>query len=248
MRKKHVAELEEVTGSVIQTSGVSLVHQDDMALKKLQKAMEAKRDQILIDEKERIEASLDLELKTMAHQHDLLRKGYENDAEHYARAQLQNMLAEKEREVRLKMALDESNTALENRICEIKKDNEKETQRVFGELVVALENGANSNIGQLTESLIAMKEEKEANLIAHSEKVVSEAMEALATELMEVERSELHELKLNAEKNRLDLLTKTRLEGVEAVALEVEHSRILGELPQPQLGRQVPPRSAWCDS
>jgi len=55
MRQKHVVELEEVTGSVIQTSGVALIHQDDLALKKLQKAMESKRDQILRDENERIE-------------------------------------------------------------------------------------------------------------------------------------------------------------------------------------------------
>jgi len=226
MRQKHVRELADVTGDVIQTAGVALVHQDDMALKKLQRAMEAKRDQILADEKVRIEASLNLELKTMAHQHDIFRKGAEGDAEHFARAELKNMLAEKERTKRLELALVQTEQALLEQVEKIKSDNAKETQRVFGELAVALENGAKANINQLVDSITKAREEKEANLISHSEKLVSEAMESLASELLDVERTELHTLRVEAENGRLELLTKTRFEGVEAVAREVESEKI----------------------
>jgi len=225
MRQKHVEELESVTGAAIQSSGVALVHQDDLALQKLQQALEAKRDQLLRDEKERIEASLNLELAAMAAQHESLRKGYENDAEHYARAELQSRLAAKEREVRLALAMEDTAKSLQERISEINADNQKETQRVFGELQLALEVGAKNNIDLLAENLTSQREEKVANLTAHSESVVSEAMESLAAELLDAERLELHDLKLKSERNRLELVTKTRLEGVEAVAREVDYEK-----------------------
>jgi hypothetical protein len=81
------------------------------------------------------------------------------------------------------------------RIEEIKASNEKETRRVFGELAQALEVGASKNLAELKERKENERKAKEAHLVAHSEKVVGEAMEQLAGELLEQERAELAEIR-----------------------------------------------------
>ena len=86
-------------------------------------------------------------------------------------------LAVSERRIRTDLASSELRQCLQARVEEIEAENDAETRRVFGELSVALEEGARRNIEQLVENMRNAREEKERHLSAHSERVVGEAME-----------------------------------------------------------------------
>ncbi|GMH73336.1 hypothetical protein TrLO_g1010 [Triparma laevis f. longispina] len=203
MRRGHVAELEKVLGDTVMTVAGTLVVQDDRQVEQLRRGLEGKRDEMVGLAREEKFKGLEVAVNLMG--------------------------GEQERKLkRLVMARRELEQNLNRRLEEIGSENGKESERVFGELAVALEEGARRNVEQLVERFNNEREEKEKQLVAHSEKVVGEAMESLSAELLESERSELMDIRRKAEEDRVRVVNQTRIEGTEALdkAILTEKERI----------------------
>ncbi|GMH82892.1 hypothetical protein TL16_g09416 [Triparma laevis f. inornata] len=202
-RRGHVAELEKVLGDTVMTVAGTLVVQDDRQVEQLRRGLEGKRDEMVGLAREEKFKGLEVAVNLMG--------------------------GEQERKLkRLVMARRELEQNLNRRLEEIGSENGKESERVFGELAVALEEGARRNVEQLVERFNNEREEKEKQLVAHSEKVVGEAMESLSAELLESERSELMDIRRKAEEDRVRVVNQTRIEGTEALdkAILTEKERI----------------------
>jgi len=221
-------QLDKVLGETIVNVGGQLVQQDGRQIAQLQQALEAKRDEMIANSREDIYAQLEVALRTMEKSREGNETRFVNDAETLARAELERRLLSRERELRMEAAKRELNHNVQSRMQQISEDNRRETTRVFGELAQALEIGANKNLQALKETKTNERQTKEAHLIAHSEKVVGEAMEQLAGELLEAERVELNDIRTKSEADRVELMNRTRLDGSEALtrALEAEKTRL----------------------
>ena len=228
MRRGHVEELEQVLGETITTVGGSLVTQDQKQIQQLKTAVEKKRDEMLVQSRDSIYAQLEIAVRTLEREHRHRIHVLKEEVELMARAEMQKRLEAKERAYRLEMASSELEAVIDGRISEIVDDNKKESERVFGELAAALEVGSAKNLEQLVDDLNNKRKEKEDRLVAHSEKVVGEAMESLAAELLESERQELNDIRIKSENERIEMINKTRTEGAEALysAVESEKNRI----------------------
>eukprot|EP00519_Triparma_laevis_P004800 CAMPEP_0182505198 /NCGR_PEP_ID=MMETSP1321-20130603/18691_1 /TAXON_ID=91990 /ORGANISM="Bolidomonas sp., Strain RCC1657" /LENGTH=621 /DNA_ID=CAMNT_0024710697 /DNA_START=136 /DNA_END=1997 /DNA_ORIENTATION=- len=228
MRRGHVAELEKVLGDTVMTVAGTLVVQDDRQVEQLKKGLHAKRDELIGLAREEKYKGLEVAINLMNSEHERKLKRMREDAEVIARAELMKRLERREREYRLLMAKRELEENLNRRVEEIGTENGKESERVFGELAVALEEGARRNVEQLVERFNNEREEKEKQLIGHSEKVVGEAMESLSAELLESERSELMDIRRRSEEERVRVVNQTRIEGTEALdkAIATEKERI----------------------
>ncbi|GMH67630.1 hypothetical protein TrRE_jg1758 [Triparma retinervis] len=228
MRRGHVEELEKVLGSTLTTVGGSLVSHDTRQMLQLREALESKRDEMLVQQRDNIYAKLEVAVRSLEREHEHRMKNLKEEAELNARSEMTRRLEVKEKEFKLAMAEEELRESIELKIREISSENENEKSRVFGELAVALETGAKRNLEQLRERLESSVRTKENNLRLHSDKVVGEAMESLATEILDSERQELSEIKVRSEQHRVDSMNRTRSEGTTAIddAVTREKERI----------------------
>jgi hypothetical protein len=228
MRRGHVEELENVVSNTITRVFGSLKDHDGNQIEQLRLALDAKRDEMITNARDEIYAQLEVALRTMEMTREGSRESARLDADVKARAELERRLLVEERAMRMEIAKRELAQTVETRRAMIEETNNKEKVRVFGELAQALEVGATRNLDDLRSFKENETKTKEAHLVAHSEKVVNEAMEKLAGELLEAERIELHEIKSGAEEERVNLMSRTRLEGGDALvrAVETEKERL----------------------
>ena len=228
MRRGHVEALEKVLGETLTTVGGSLVSHDTKQIMQLREALESKRDEMLVQQRDNIYAKLEVAVRSLEREHHHRMKNLMEEAELNARSEMMSRLEIKEKEFKLMMATEELRESIEEKIREIKEENEKEKSRVFGELAVALENGAKRNIEQLKTRLETNLETKVNNLQMHTDKVVGEAMESLATEILDSERQELNEIKVQSEQQRVEAMNQTRNEGTKAIddAVTKEKARV----------------------
>ena len=104
MRRGHVEELEKVLGETLMSVGGSLVSHDQKQIMQLRAALESKRDEMLVEQRDSIYAKLEIAVRSLEREHHHKIKMLKEDAELSARNEMQKRLEAREREYKLEMA------------------------------------------------------------------------------------------------------------------------------------------------
>ena len=228
LRRRHASELasladQSASNYSSRVSSFEVRAQDEIGL-----ALSRRRDSLLQECRHRVVKGVEVLLNLQEEEGERRRNADREQVSEGVRVELAKRVAEYERALGIATEREGMRKGLESRVEQIKADNDDEARRVFGELARALEVGAAKNVAELTGTIKAEMMEKEANLIAHGEGVVAEAMERISHEMADGERSDLLEIRREGDERRVEMFERTRLEGQIAVesAMDAERSRI----------------------